>query len=134
MTASGLKTKRQEAKAAADAAAAAAADACAICDKVYGEDAEKDESWIACDRCNRWYHGTCVGMTQVLSYWHQSSAAVALSCPVLFVGATRTNSGNPRYSLHSEPHGMSAQPCWCAPLKRYQRNPATCVEDVAVLA
>lgn len=62
---SGLKTKRQEAKAAADAAAAAAADACAICDKVYGEDAEKDESWIACDRCNRWYHGTCVGMTQV---------------------------------------------------------------------
>ena len=65
---SGLKTKRQEAKAAADAAAAAAADACAICDKVYGEDAEKDESWIACDRCNRWYHGTCVGMTQVWSY------------------------------------------------------------------
>lgn len=65
LTASGLKTKRQEAKAAADAAAAAAADACAICDKVYGEDTEKDESWIACDRCNRWYHGTCVGMTQV---------------------------------------------------------------------
>lgn len=65
MTASGLKTKRQEAKAAAEAAAAAAADACAICDKVYGEDTEKDESWIACDRCNRWYHGTCVGMTQV---------------------------------------------------------------------
>ena len=63
----GLKTKRQEAKAAADAAAAAAADACAMCDKVYGEDAEKDESWIACDRCNRWYHGTCVGMTQVES-------------------------------------------------------------------
>lgn len=67
MTASGLKTKRQETKAAAEAAAAAAADACAICEKVYGEDMEKDESWIACDRCNRWYHGTCVGMTQVQS-------------------------------------------------------------------
>lgn len=76
MTASGLKTKRQEAKAAADAAAAAAADACAICDKVYGEDTEKDESWIACDRCNRWYHGTCVGMTQVQPCCHQSPPAI----------------------------------------------------------
>lgn len=24
--------------------------------------------WIACDRCNRWYHGACVGMTQVRSW------------------------------------------------------------------
>ena len=62
---SSTKTKRQEAKAAADAAAAAAADACAVCDKLYGEDADKDDMWIACDRCNRWYHGSCVDLTQV---------------------------------------------------------------------
>lgn len=59
------KTKRQEAKAAADAAAAAAADACAVCEKMYGDDADKDKSWIACDRCNRWFHGSCVGLSQV---------------------------------------------------------------------
>ena len=62
---SAFRTKRQEAKAAADAAAAAAADACAVCDKLYGEDADRDDTWIACDRCNRWYHGFCVDMTQV---------------------------------------------------------------------
>lgn len=60
-----FKTKRQEAKAAADAAAAAAADACAVCEKLYGDDPERDETWIACDRCNRWYHGSCVELTQV---------------------------------------------------------------------
>ncbi|KAL0019631.1 hypothetical protein WJX77_005620 [Trebouxia sp. C0004] len=59
-----FKTKRQEAKAAADAAAAAAADACAVCEKLYGDDPEKDDLWIACDRCNRWYHGACVDLTQ----------------------------------------------------------------------
>ena len=62
-----FKTKRQEAKAAADAAAAAAADACAVCDKLYGDDSEKDDNWIACDRCNRWYHGSCVDLTQVMT-------------------------------------------------------------------
>lgn len=61
-----FKTKRQEAKAAADAAAAAAADACAVCEKLYGDDPEKDDLWIACDRCNRWYHGACVDLTQVM--------------------------------------------------------------------
>ena len=61
-----FKTKRQEAKAAADAAAAAAADACAVCEKLYGDDPEKDDLWIACDRCNRWYHGACVDLTQVI--------------------------------------------------------------------
>ncbi len=62
-----FKTKRQEAKAAADAAAAAAADACAVCEKLYGDDPEKDDLWIACDRCNRWYHGACVDLTQVIT-------------------------------------------------------------------
>lgn len=60
-----LKTKRQEAKAAAEAAAAAAADACAVCGLLYGDDAEKDDLWVACDRCNKWYHGLCVDQTQV---------------------------------------------------------------------
>jgi len=63
-----FKTKRQEAKAAADAAAAAAADACAVCEKLYGDDPEKDDLWIACDRCNRWYHGACVDLTQVIHH------------------------------------------------------------------
>jgi len=65
-----FKTKRQEAKAAADAAAAAAADACAVCEKLYGDDPEKDDLWIACDRCNRWYHGACVDLTQVTLHRH----------------------------------------------------------------
>lgn len=60
-----LKTKRQEAKAAAEAAAAAAADACAVCGLLYGDDALKDDFWIACDKCNRWYHGACVELLQV---------------------------------------------------------------------
>lgn len=65
-----LKTKRQEAKAAAEAAAAAAADACAVCGLLYGDDAVKDDFWIACDKCNRWYHGVCVELTQVCFQAH----------------------------------------------------------------
>ena len=46
-------------------AAGDAGDACAMCEKAYGEAPEKDELWIACDECNRWYHGNCAGATQV---------------------------------------------------------------------
>ena len=54
------------AAAAAEAGAGAdAEDACVLCGQVYGEDPAKDELWIACDDCNRWYHGNCAGATVV---------------------------------------------------------------------
>ena len=56
---------KEAAREAEQAAAAAAADSCATCGEMYGDNIEKDGLWIACDKCNKWYHGACVNMTQV---------------------------------------------------------------------
>jgi len=45
-------------------AAAAAADACTLCGAQYGVVSERDELWVACGSCNRWYHGACAGASQ----------------------------------------------------------------------
>lgn len=50
---------------AAEPAGDAGSDACGVCQRNYGEDEAIDHLWIACDQCNSWYHGTCVGATQV---------------------------------------------------------------------
>lgn len=107
-----LKTKRQEAKAAAEAAAAAAADACAVCGLLYGDDAVKDDFWIACDKCNRWYHGACVELTQV-----------KFSPCLLFMHILRLGVPSPLYrvfgpSLHIEildclQHLLMSSSCLC---------------------
>jgi len=52
------------AREAAKEAAAAAADACGVCSVAHGDNPEKDDLWICCDSCNRWFHGECVAMTQ----------------------------------------------------------------------
>ena len=44
-----------------------AEDACALCGAAYGDDEERDDLWIACDTCSRWFHGDCAGATQVCS-------------------------------------------------------------------
>ena len=56
--------EKEAARAAARAAAAAAADACTLCGAQWGEAADRDELWVACGMCNRWYHGACAGTTQ----------------------------------------------------------------------
>jgi hypothetical protein len=58
------EAEREAARAAAQAAAAAAADACTLCGAQWGQDADRDELWVACGLCNRWYHGACAGATQ----------------------------------------------------------------------
>lgn len=58
-------TQQQAMRDAAKAAAAAAVDSCAGCGMSWGEDSTKDSLWIACDSCNRWFHGACSGATQV---------------------------------------------------------------------
>ena len=56
--------EKEAARKAAQDAAAAAADACAVCNQNHGDNAALDALWICCDSCNRWFHGTCVAMTQ----------------------------------------------------------------------
>ncbi len=56
--------EKEAARAAARAAAAAAADACTLCGAQWGEAADRDDLWVACGVCNRWYHGACAGATQ----------------------------------------------------------------------
>lgn len=36
---------------------------CGVCDGVFG-DTDEVELWIACDQCNRWYHGDCVNINR----------------------------------------------------------------------
>ncbi|BDA48817.1 probable pH-interacting protein at C-terminar half [Coccomyxa sp. Obi] len=58
------REEKEAARAAARAAAAAAADACTLCGAQWGEAADRDDLWVACGVCNRWYHGACAGATQ----------------------------------------------------------------------
>lgn len=67
----------------AKADAAAAADACGVCGEVYGPSDEVEAiRWIACDSCNRWFHGACAGMSDV------SAKAVAFDVQVQSVAAS----------------------------------------------
>lgn len=36
---------------------------CGVCGAIYGE-SEEVELWVACDNCNVWFHGDCVGITR----------------------------------------------------------------------
>jgi len=36
---------------------------CGVCEGVFG-DTEEVELWIACDRCDTWFHGDCVNVSK----------------------------------------------------------------------
>lgn len=50
-----LQREQEAARVVASAAAAAAADACTLCGGAWGESPDRDDLWIACGTCNRWW-------------------------------------------------------------------------------
>lgn len=58
-----LERARVAEKEAASKAATDAAESCAVCGQNFGADQEKDDLWIACDVCNKWFHGSCADVT-----------------------------------------------------------------------